>query len=78
MLGKKYKDYFLIGKARKARQPLKLMHINIYGLVKVELIKHKRYILIFVDGFTTKVGTFSLGKLEAFRKFREFKAFVGK
>ena len=31
-----------------------------------------------MDGFTRKVGIFSLGKLEAFRKFREFKALVEK
>ena len=51
ILGKHHRDSFPIGRARRAKQPLELVHTDIYGPIKVELVGHKMYILIFVDDF---------------------------
>ena len=79
LVGKQHRESFPVGKARRAKQPLELVHTDICGPVEVESVGQKRYTLIFVDDFTRKTWVYFLReKSEAFGKFKEFKVYVEK
>ena len=77
LLGKQHRNSFPIGKSKRAEQPLELMHTNICDPGKVRFLGHNKYILTFIDDFTTKTWIYLLKeKYEAFKKFKEFKVLV--
>lgn len=79
ILGKHKRDSFPVGKSRRAKQPLELVHTDICGPIEVESLGHKRYFLLFVDDFTRRIWIYFLKeKSEAFTKFRKFRALVEK
>lgn len=77
--GKQRKLPFPIGKAWRARMPLKLVHADICGSTKTLSLNNSKYFLLFTDDFSRMSWVFFLGqKFEAFEKFKEFKAFAEK
>ena len=79
LVGKQHRESFPVGKARRAKQLLELVHTDICGPIEVESVGQKRYMLIFVDDFTRKTWVYFLReKSEAFAKFKEFKVYVEK
>ncbi|CAM8990990.1 unnamed protein product [Rhodiola kirilowii] len=77
--GKQHREPFPVGKARRANQPLELVHTDLCGPVEVESLGGKRYMMALVDDFSRKTWVYFLReKSEAFRTFKEFKTFVEK
>lgn len=63
----------------RAKQPLELIHADIWGPSRTLSLGSKRYFILFVDDFTRMMWVYFLNeKSEAFSSFLKFKAFVEK
>ena len=60
LIGKQHRNSFLIGRSKRAKQPLKLVHTDICDLDKVRSLGHNNYILTFIDDFTRKTWIYML------------------
>ncbi|KAM1296016.1 hypothetical protein TB1_015132 [Malus domestica] len=61
----------------KAKEPLKLVHSDVFGPVKQPSISGMRYMVTFIDDFFMYVWVFFMKeKSETFLKFKEFKEIV--
>ena len=77
LIGKQDRNSFPIGRSKRTKQPLELVHIDICDLSEVRSLGHNRYILTFIYNFTRKTWIYLLKeKYEAFNKFKEFKVLV--
>eukprot|EP01018_Ginkgo_biloba_P029855 Gb_06978 [translate_table: standard] len=72
--GKQHRDSFPMSKF-KAREPLELVHTDLYGPMKTLSMGKARYFMKFMDDYTRKIWVYFLKeKSEAFMKFVEFRA----
>lgn len=56
------------------KEPLELVHSNVFGLVKKPFISGMRYMVIFIDDFSKYFYVFFMKeKFDTFLKFKEFK-----
>jgi len=61
------------------KQPLELIHTDIYGPITLESFSGKRYFIAFIDDFPQKTWVYFLKeKFEAFDVFKKFKVMVEK
>ena len=54
ILSKQLRDNFLVGKSKRAKQPLELVHTNMCDPVEIRSLGYKKYILTFIGDFTKK------------------------
>lgn len=77
--GKQHRQKFEVGKSRRARRPLEIVHTDISGPYDIESLGGNRYYLTFIDDYSRKCWVYFLkAKSEALEKFKEFKAMVEK
>ena len=58
----------------KAKEPLKLIHSDIFGPVKQLSVGEMKYMLTFIDDFSRYVWIYFLKKkFDTFSKFKDFK-----
>ncbi|KAE8660144.1 hypothetical protein F3Y22_tig00116958pilonHSYRG00159 [Hibiscus syriacus] len=58
----------------KAKEPLELVHSDVFGLVKQQSISGMRYMVTFIDDFSRYVWVFFMNeKSDTFSKFKEFR-----
>ena len=70
LIGKQHRNSFLVGRSKRAKQPVELMH-------RVRSLGHNKYILTFIDDCIRKTWIYLLKqKSKAFNKFKEFKVLV--
>jgi hypothetical protein len=74
VMGKQIKNNFQ-GKSFLAREKLDLVHIDLCGPTKTRAYHGERYFILFIDDYSKMMWvTFLREKLEAFDKFKIFKA----
>lgn len=74
-LGKQTRRSFPIGKAKRAKEKLELVHADICGPMRTESHAGSKYFLLFIDDYTRMCWIYFLVfKLEAFDCFKKFKA----
>ena len=54
LLGKQHRNSFPVGTSKRAKQPLELVHTDIFDPSEVRFLGHNKYILTFIDDFTRK------------------------
>lgn len=79
ILGKQHHEIFPKGVGYKEKQPLELVHTNLYLPMRTQQIDVSCYFLTFIDDFCKKTWVYLLKqRSETFTKFKEFKAFAEK
>lgn len=79
VVGKQHREPFPKKSLWRALQPLQLVHSDICGPTTPESNSHKRYIITFIDDYSSKMWTYFLhAKSEAFTMFKNFKSMVEK
>ena len=76
LLRKQHRNSFSVGRSKRAKQPLELVHTDICDLGEVRSLGHNKYILTFIDDFIRKAWFYLLKEKQAFNKFKEFKVLV--
>jgi len=75
ILGKKHRESFPKGVAYRTKQPLVLVHTNLCGPIRTQLIGGSCYFLTFIDDYSINNWVYFLKqKSETFSKFKDFKA----
>ena len=76
--GKITKCHFSV-KGNRAKEPLELVHSDVYGPIKVQARGGYEYFVTFIDDYSRYGHTYLIHrKSETFGKFQEFKAEAGK
>lgn len=58
----------------KEKEPLELVHLDVFGLVKYPSIGGMHYIVTFIDEFSMYIWVYVMNeKPEVFTKFKSFK-----
>ena len=60
LLGKQHRNSFSVGRSKRAKQPLELVHTDICDLGEVRSLGHNKYILTFIDDFIRKAWFYLL------------------
>ena len=55
IFGKHHRDPFPSGEARRANQPLELVHSDLCGPMRVPSLGGNRYFLTFIDDFSRRL-----------------------
>ncbi|KAL4291772.1 hypothetical protein GQ457_14G025100 [Hibiscus cannabinus] len=77
--GKQTRKSFLVGKAWRASECLKLIHADLCGPMQTESLGGSRYFLLFTDDYSRMSWVYFLtNKSETFENFQRFKAMVEK
>ncbi|PHT36714.1 hypothetical protein CQW23_24414 [Capsicum baccatum] len=77
--GKQHRQSFEVGKSRRARKPLEIVHSDLAGPFDIPSLGGNRYYLTFIDDFSRRSWVYILKeKSETLDKFKEFKAMVEK
>ncbi|KAI5348232.1 hypothetical protein L3X38_001119 [Prunus dulcis] len=73
-LGKKHREWFPKDQAWRASTPLKLIHMDLCGLMQNESLASNKYFMLLIDDFTRMIWVYFLryksGALNCFRKFK--------
>jgi len=79
VLGKHPRTSFLRTAEYRAKEQLRLIHIDICGPITIESFSGKRYFISFIDDFSRKTWVYFLKeKSEVFQVLKRFKAMVEK
>jgi len=63
----------------RAKKQQQLIHVNVYGPIKLSSLGKSNYFLLFIDDFLRKMWVYFLKqKSEVFSTFKKFKAIVEK
>ena len=77
VLGKHHREMFQKGKAWCAKEPLQLIHSDIFYPLEVPSLSHTIYFFTFIDDFSKKSWVYFLkNKSEVFSIFQNFKSSV--
>lgn len=75
ILGKQHRQPFQSRYSRRAKAPLELVHLDLCGPMKTHTLAGNSYFMTFIDDCSKKIWVYFLkNKLEAFKKFKCFKA----
>lgn len=77
--GKQHKDNFKKETTYRAKETFKLVHTDLCGPIKTQLVGGSFYYLTFIDDYSRYTWSYFLkNKSKTFAKFIEFKALVEK